>query len=116
MASQIARRLVLLGAPGSGKGTIASRIVKTYGVSHIVVGDLLRYYIKQKSGACSVVINKRYLSIFSFLFEQEESRTIKEHIDKGILLPDELVLKFVVDELEKHHERGFLLDGKNVKG
>jgi adenylate kinase family enzyme len=50
MASQIARRLVILGAPGSGKGTIASRIVKTYGMPHIVVGDLLRQHIQRKSG------------------------------------------------------------------
>ncbi len=45
-------------------------------------------------------------------FFEEESKTIKEHIDKGLLLPDELVLKFVVDELEKSAEKGFLLDGK----
>ncbi len=50
MASQIARRLVILGAPGSGKGTIASRIVKSYGVPHIVVGDILRQHIQRKSG------------------------------------------------------------------
>jgi adenylate kinase family enzyme len=49
MTSQIARRLVILGAPGSGKGTIASRIVKTYGMPHIVVGDLLRQSIEQKT-------------------------------------------------------------------
>ncbi|CAF4447557.1 unnamed protein product, partial [Rotaria magnacalcarata] len=40
----------ILGAPGSGKGTIASRIVKTYGMPHIVVGDLLRQHIQRKSG------------------------------------------------------------------
>ncbi len=50
MASQIARRLVILGAPGSGKGTIASRIVKSYGMPYIVVGDLLRQHIQRKSG------------------------------------------------------------------
>jgi adenylate kinase family enzyme len=50
MASQIGRRLFILGAPGSGKGTIASRIVKTYGMPHIVVGDLLRQHIQRKSG------------------------------------------------------------------
>lgn len=49
MTSHIARRLVILGAPGSGKGTIASRIVKTYGMAHIVVGDLLRQSIQEKS-------------------------------------------------------------------
>jgi len=90
MTSQIARRLVILGAPGSGKGTIASRIVKTYGMPHIVVGDLLRQHIQRKS---------------------EESKTIKEHIDKGLLLPDDLVLKFVVGELKKNRDKGFLLDG-----
>jgi len=90
MASQIVRRLVILGAPGSGKGTIAKRIVKTYGMAHIVVGDLLRQSIQQKS---------------------ESSRTIKEHIDKGLLLPDDLVLKFVVTELKNLGDKGFLLDG-----
>jgi len=90
MTSQIARRLVILGAPGSGKGTIASRIVKTYGMPHIVVGDLLRQSIQQKSS---------------------ESKSIKEHIDKGLLLPDDLVLKFVVGELRKVRDKGFLLDG-----
>jgi hypothetical protein len=42
---------------------------------------------------------------FTFLVFLEESKTIKEHIDKGLLLPDELVLKFVVDELEKSAEK-----------
>ncbi len=51
-------------------------------------------------------------SIHFLSFFEEESKTIKEHIDKGLLLPDELVLKFVVDELEKIREQGFLLDGK----
>ena len=50
MATHIARRLVILGAPGSGKGTIASRIVKRYGMPHIVVGDLLRQHIQRQSG------------------------------------------------------------------
>lgn len=57
MTSQIARRLVILGAPGSGKGTIASRIIKTYGMPHIVVGDLLRQHVQKKSG-------KFYFDIF----------------------------------------------------
>jgi nucleoside-triphosphate--adenylate kinase len=43
----------------------------------------------------------------------EESKSIKEHIDKGLLLPDELVLKFVVGELHKIRDKGFLLDGNN---
>ncbi len=48
----------------------------------------------------------------NFVFFEEETKTIKEYINKGLLLPDELVLKFVVDELEKIRDKGFLLDGK----
>lgn len=48
-----------------------------------------------------------------FFFSTEDSKTIKEHIDKGLLLPDELVLKLVVDELEKNRDKGFLLEGNN---
>ena len=43
---------------------------------------------------------------------QEDSKTIKEYINKGVLLPDELVLKLIVDELEKVRDQGFLLEGK----
>ena len=50
MAAHIARRLVILGAPGSGKGTIASRIVKTYGMAYVIVGDILRKHILERSG------------------------------------------------------------------
>lgn len=66
MTSQIARRLVILGAPGSGKGTIASRIVKTYGMPHIVVGDLLRSHIQRKSGT-AVLRELRAPATFSFV-------------------------------------------------
>ena len=52
-------------------------------------------------------------NLFIFLFK-EESKTIKEHIDKGLLLPDELVLKFVAGELRQIRDKGFLLDG-NIK-
>lgn len=90
MAAQIARRLVILGAPGSGKGTIATRIAKTYGMPYIVVGDLLRQQIQQRS---------------------DDSKTIKDHLNKGVLLPDDLVLKILTDELEKVRDQGFLLDG-----
>jgi len=107
MTSHIARRLIILGAPGSGKGTIAGRIVKTYGMPHIVVGDLLRQHIQRKSGKLFCIIN-----LYFFLYK-EESKTIKEHIDKGLLLPDDLVLKFVAGELRKIRDKGFLLDGND---
>lgn len=113
MAAQIARRLLILGAPGSGKGTIATRISQTYGFSHVVVGDLLRQQILQRSG---FFLKRRkifhFSKCFSFVF-QEDSKTIKDHLNKGILLPDDLVLKILTDELEKVREKGFLIDGKN---
>ena len=68
MTTHIARRLVILGAPGSGKGTIASRIVKTYGMPHIVVGDLLRQHIQRKTGSFQSIKEKRksnFNNIFS---------------------------------------------------
>ena len=47
-----------------------------------------------------------------FFISLEESKQIKEIMDKGNLLPDELVLKFIVGELRKLRDKGFLLDGK----
>jgi adenylate kinase family enzyme len=77
MASQIARRLVILGAPGSGKGTIASRIVKSYGVPHIVVGDLLRQHIQQKSGNKFLIIKSKTFILFKRKVEQLKNISIK---------------------------------------
>ena len=45
------------------------------------------------------------------MYFQEDSKTIKEHIDKGLLLPDDLALKLLVEEWEKVREKGFLLEG-----
>jgi hypothetical protein len=59
-----------------------------------------------------MIFEKLFCRIY-FLFEAE-SKTIKEHIDKGLLLPDELVLKFVVGQLNKIRDKGFLLDGKMI--
>lgn len=58
-------------------------------------------------------LNIQFVYIFCS-FISEDSKTIKEHIDKGLLLPDDLVLKLVIEELEKVREKGFLLDGKNI--
>lgn len=45
-------RTVIIGAPGSGKGTVSSRIVKTFGVSHISTGDKLRDHVTRATGRC----------------------------------------------------------------
>lgn len=84
-------RLILLGPPGVGKGTQASNIVKKYDIPHISTGDMFRANIKSNTP----------LGI-----------SAKEYMDKGLLVPDELVISMVKDRLlEDDCKEGFLLDG-----
>ena len=84
-------RLILLGPPGAGKGTQASAIVDKYRVPHISTGDIFRKNIKENT---------------------ELGRKAKEYMDKGLLVPDELVVAIVEDRLkEADASEGFLLDG-----
>ncbi len=84
-------RLILLGPPGVGKGTQASAIVKRYNIPHISTGDIFRANIKEGT---------------------ELGMKAKEYMDKGLLVPDELVVSIVKDRLSKDDcKDGFLLDG-----
>lgn len=84
-------RLILLGPPGVGKGTQASAIVKKYNIPHISTGDIFRANIKEGT---------------------ELGLKAKEYMDKGLLVPDELVVSIVKDRLSKDDcKDGFLLDG-----
>ncbi len=84
-------RVVLLGPPGAGKGTQASAIVKKYNIPHISTGDIFRANIKEGTA----------LGVKA-----------KEYMDKGLLVPDELVVSIVKDRLTKEDcKNGFLLDG-----
>ncbi len=84
-------RIVLLGPPGVGKGTQASNIVKEYNIPHISTGDIFRANIKQGT---------------------ELGITAKDYMDKGLLVPDDLVVSIVKDRLtEDDCVNGFLLDG-----
>jgi len=84
-------RLVLLGPPGAGKGTQASSIVKKYNIPHISTGDIFRANIKEGT---------------------ELGKKAKEYMDKGLLVPDEVVVSIVKDRLTKADcVNGFLLDG-----
>lgn len=85
------KNIVLLGAPGAGKGTQAALIRDEYNVPHISTGDILRRNIKE--GTPLGVKAKAY-------------------IDKGELVPDEVVIGLVEDRLrEKDCEGGYILDG-----
>lgn len=84
-------RLVLLGPPGVGKGTQAAAIVERYNIPHISTGDIFRANIKQGT---------------------ELGVSAKGYMDKGLLVPDELVVSIVKDRLsESDCKNGFLLDG-----
>ncbi len=84
-------RLILLGPPGVGKGTQASAIVNKYKIPHISTGDIFRANIKQGT---------------------DLGLKAKEYMDKGLLVPDELVVSIVKDRLtEEDCKNGFLLDG-----
>ena len=84
-------RLVLLGAPGSGKGTQADLLKEKYGAAHISTGDILRRNLKEKTK----------------LGAEAES-----YMNKGALVPDDLVIRMVSERLRENDvAKGFLLDG-----
>lgn len=84
-------RLILLGAPGAGKGTQAVLLSERFGIPHISTGDIFRNNIK--SGT-------------------ELGKKAKEYIDKGLLVPDELTVDIVKDRLQQPDcDKGFILDG-----
>lgn len=84
-------RLVLLGPPGAGKGTQARMLEKRLGVPQIASGDLLREGVR----------NRTALGLEA-----------KRYMDKGALVPDELVLKLIEERLnEPDAAAGFILDG-----
>lgn len=84
-------RWVFLGPPGAGKGTQAQMVAQTFGVAHISTGDMLREQIKEQTPL---------------------GRQAKAYIDKGALVPDDIILGMMEARLkEKDCEKGFLLDG-----
>lgn len=85
-------RLIILGAPGSGKGSQCKWITRDYNVPHISTGDILRKNIADGT---------------------ELGMKAKEYMDKGELVPDELVIDLLKARLDEPdcEERGFLLDG-----
>ncbi|MDD2441243.1 MAG: adenylate kinase [Clostridiaceae bacterium] len=84
-------QLILLGPPGSGKGTLAADLEQLYEIPHISTGDIFRRNIREKTAL------------------GQEAET---YIDSGALVPDALTITMVADRLEQDDcKRGFLLDG-----
>ena len=84
-------RLIFLGAPGAGKGTQADKICKELGIAHISTGDILREAVSKQT---------------------EVGLKAKAYMEKGELVPDEIVIDIVSVRLQESDcEKGFLLDG-----
>ena len=84
-------KLIMLGAPGAGKGTQAKRIAAKYGIPHISTGDIFRANIKNGT---------------------ELGKKAQTYMDQGLLVPDELVCDLVVDRIQQSDcEKGYVLDG-----
>lgn len=91
------KNLILFGAPGAGKGTQGKGLSERYKIPQISTGDILRSSVK----------NKTPLGLKA-----------KEYMDKGALVPDEIVVSMVVERLNGEDcEKGFILDGfpRNIK-
>ncbi len=83
--------IIMLGPPGAGKGTQAQMLVEKYGIPQISTGDMLRAAVAEGT---------------------ELGKKAKEYMDKGQLVPDEVVIGIVKERLSKPDcEKGFILDG-----
>jgi len=84
-------KAIIFGAPGSGKGTYASRLQAQLGVEVIATGDIFRELLKEDS---------------------ELGRKVKVYVEKGLLVPDEIVVEILKQRLSKIPKgKGFILDG-----
>lgn len=83
-------KIILFGPPGAGKGTQAQFIKDKYNVEHISTGDVLREAVKNKT---------------------EVGMLAKSYMDKGELVPDEVVVKIISEKVSNLDNKGFMLDG-----
>ena len=84
-------KIIMLGAPGAGKGTQAKMLADKYDIPHISTGDIFRANIKNGT---------------------ELGTKAKEYMDKGLLVPDELTCDLVVDRIKQDDcAKGYILDG-----
>lgn len=83
--------IVLFGPPGAGKGTQSQKIIEKYKLQYLATGDMLRAAIREQSPI---------------------GVEAQKYIDKGQLVPDEMVINLIARELDNHHDvHGFVFDG-----
>nr|MCR5474694.1 nucleoside monophosphate kinase [Lachnospiraceae bacterium] len=84
-------KIIMLGAPGAGKGTQAKLIAEKYGIPHISTGDIFRANIKEGT---------------------DLGKEAKGYMDKGQLVPDDLTVRILLDRVSKDDcSKGYVLDG-----
>ena len=84
-------KIIMLGAPGAGKGTQAKKIAEKYGIPHISTGDIFRANIRNQT---------------------ELGMKAKSYMDQGMLVPDELTLELIMDRFTNDDcKNGYVLDG-----
>ena len=83
--------IILLGPPGVGKGTAATKLSKKLKIPHIATGDMLRENVAKKTGL---------------------GMKAKSYMDSGALVPDDLVIEMIKERLQRNDcKKGFILDG-----
>ena len=88
---ELGMKIIMLGAPGAGKGTQAKQIADKYAIPHISTGDIFRANLKAGT---------------------ELGKKAKEYMDQGLLVPDELTCDLVMDRIGQDDcKNGFVLDG-----
>ena len=91
LKEEISMKIIMLGAPGAGKGTQAKQIADKYSIPHISTGDIFRANLKAGT---------------------ELGKKAKEYMDQGLLVPDELTCDLVMDRIgQEDCKNGFVLDG-----
>ena len=84
-------KIIMLGAPGAGKGTQAKKIAEKYGVPHVSTGDIFRANIKNGT---------------------QLGMEAKKYMDQGLLVPDELTVRILLDRVAQDDcKNGYVLDG-----
>lgn len=84
-------KIIMLGAPGAGKGTQAKMIAEKYGIPHVSTGDIFRANIKNGT---------------------QLGMEAKQYMDQGLLVPDELTVKILLDRVANEDcKNGYVLDG-----
>lgn len=85
------RNMVIFGPPGAGKGTQSAKLIERYGFVHIATGDLFRWHTQNNTPL---------------------GKKVKEIMNSGQLVPDEITISMLKEEIDKHPQaKGFLFDG-----